>query len=90
MIEINTPIVLVNLKTYIEATGKRALQLARIAEEVSSETGICIGLAPQFTDIEAVASEAEIPVFAQHIDYYPQYNSGWYIIHIRRNPYARL
>ncbi len=68
MIKISTPIVLVNLKTYIEATGKRALQLAKASEEVSEETGICIGLAPQFTDIAIIASETEIPVFAQHID----------------------
>jgi len=66
--KISTPIVLVNLKTYLEATGKRALKLAKTAEEVGKETGICIALAPQFTDIETIATETEIPVFAQHID----------------------
>lgn len=68
MAEITTPIVLVNLKTYAEATGRKALQLAKIAGEVSKETGICIGLAPQFTDMAIIASESEIPIFAQHID----------------------
>lgn len=68
MIKISTPIVLVNLKTYIEATGTKALNLAKNAEEVSRETGICIGVAPQFTDIHMIASETEIPVFSQHID----------------------
>lgn len=68
MTKISTPLILVNLKTYLEATGGRALKLAKTAEKVSKETGICIGLAPQFTDIEKIASETEVPVFAQHID----------------------
>lgn len=68
MTKISTPLILVNLKTYIEATGARALRLAKAAEEVSKDTGICIGLAPQFTDIALLASETEVPVFAQHID----------------------
>jgi len=65
---VRTPVILVNFKTYIEATGKRALTLAKVAEEVSLETGVCIAVAPQFTDISAVSREVEIPVFAQHID----------------------
>jgi triosephosphate isomerase len=68
MSKVRTPIILVNFKTYLEATGKKALELAKIAEKVSLETGVCIGVAPQFTDIQAIAREVEIPVFAQHID----------------------
>jgi triosephosphate isomerase len=66
--KVRTPIILVNFKTYLEATGKRAVELAKIAEKVSSETGVYIGVAPQFTDIQAIAREVEIPIFAQHID----------------------
>jgi len=58
----------VNFKTYIEATGKRAIELAKIAEEVSRETGVTIIVAPQFTDIEPVSKTVDIPVFSQHID----------------------
>ncbi len=57
-----------NFKTYIEATGKRAIELAKIAEEVSRETGVTIIVAPQFTDIEPVSKTVDIPVFSQHID----------------------
>ena len=57
-----------NFKTYIEATGKRAIVLAKIAEEVSRETGVTIIVAPQFTDIEPVSKTVDIPVFSQHID----------------------
>jgi len=67
-LEVRTPIILVNFKTYAEATGEKALKMAREAEKVSLETGICIGVAPQFTDISSISSEVEIPVFAQHID----------------------
>jgi len=68
MSKIRTPLILVNFKTYIETTGKRALELAKIAEKVSLETGVCIAVAPQFMDISAITREIEIPVFAQHID----------------------
>lgn len=62
------PIVIINFKTYLEATGKKAVELAKQAEKVSKETGIYIAVAPQCTDIRAVAENVEIPVFAQHID----------------------
>ncbi|MBS7644281.1 triose-phosphate isomerase [Candidatus Bathyarchaeota archaeon] len=63
-----TPIILINFKTYSESTGKNALRLAKIAEEVSLETGVCIGVAPQPTDLMLIAREVGIPVFAQHVD----------------------
>jgi triosephosphate isomerase len=65
---LQTPIIIVNFKTYLESTGKRALELAKQAEKVSKETGACIVVAPQFADIAKVAEAVEIPVFAQHID----------------------
>jgi len=58
----------VNFKTYIESTGKRAIDLAKVAEEVSRETGATIIVAPQFTDIEPVSKTVDIPVFSQHVD----------------------
>jgi triosephosphate isomerase len=66
--KLTTPLILVNLKTYKESMGDKAVALAKMAEEVSSEVGICIALAPQFTDLQRVASSTEVPVFAQHID----------------------
>ena len=68
MRKVRTPIVLVNFKTYQEATGERAIKLAETAERVSLESGVCFGLAPQFADIALIAREVDIPVFAQHID----------------------
>ena len=62
------PLIIVNFKTYLEATGKRAVELAKQAEKASKETGVCIAVAPQFTDIKAVAEAVEIPIYSQHID----------------------
>ena len=66
--KLQKPIIIVNSKAYLEATEKKAVELAKQAEKVSKETGVCICVAPQFADIFAVAQAAEIPVFAQHID----------------------
>ncbi|MFX0096330.1 MAG: triose-phosphate isomerase [Candidatus Hodarchaeota archaeon] len=67
MPEISSPIIIVNFKCYIEATGKRALKLAQIAEEVGQETGVCIAVASQYSDIFPIANDTSTPVFAQHI-----------------------
>jgi triosephosphate isomerase len=66
--KLQTPIIIVNFKTYLEATGRKAIELAKQAEKVSKETGTSIFVAPQFADIARVAEAVEIPVFAQHID----------------------
>jgi len=65
---LQSPMIIVNFKTYLESTGQRALTLAKQAEKAAKETGACIIVAPQFADIAKIASTVEIPVFAQHID----------------------
>jgi triosephosphate isomerase len=52
----------------MEATGKRAVELAKKAEKISRETSVCVGVAPQLADLSAVAKAVEVPVFAQHVD----------------------
>jgi len=66
--KVRTPLILVNFKTYSEATGEKALKLAKTAEKISLETEVCIGIAPQFVDIAPISHAVSIPVFAQHID----------------------
>ncbi|KPV61899.1 MAG: Triosephosphate isomerase [Candidatus Bathyarchaeota archaeon BA2] len=68
MTKVHTPLILVNFKTYSEATGKKAVKLAQTAEKVSLETEVCIGVAPQFVDIAPICHAVSVPVFAQHID----------------------
>lgn len=69
------PLILLNLKTYEESMGQRAIDFARIVERVNEKTGISIAVAPQVIDIAAVTVSSETPVFAQHIDpvYYGKY-----------------
>jgi len=64
------PIIIINFKTYEEATGDRASRLARICKSVAMKYGKRIIVSPQFTDIYRIAQEASTytPVFAQHID----------------------
>lgn len=66
--KIEFPLVLINFKTYREASGKRGLELAKVAEQISKEAGITIAVAPQLTDLAFIASQVEIPVFSQHVD----------------------
>lgn len=68
MSNFQVPIIIVNYKTYSEATGNKAVKLSKIADEVSIESGVNIGVAPQFADIASIVDTVSIPVFAQHID----------------------
>lgn len=68
MMNLKIPIILVNFKTYSEATGKKAIKLSKIAEEVSQQTAVNISVAPQIADIASVCDAVSIPVFCQHID----------------------
>ncbi len=65
---LKTPLIIVNFKTYLESTGKRAIELAKQAERASKETGVNIIVVPQFADLAKVVEAVEIPVFAQHVD----------------------
>lgn len=66
--KIDFPLLLVNLKTYKEATGKRAVKLASMAGEVSRRTGVCVAVAPQAVDLRMAIETADVPIFAQHVD----------------------
>ncbi|MEA2054447.1 MAG: triose-phosphate isomerase [Candidatus Thermoplasmatota archaeon] len=63
-----TPAIVVNVKTYKEGTGRKGLKIAKIMEKVSEETGASMVIAVQTPDIYMIASEVKIPVFAQHMD----------------------
>jgi triosephosphate isomerase len=78
--KLQTPLIIVNFKTYLESTGIRALQLAKQAEKATRETGVTIVVVPQFCDIKTIAEAVEIPVFAQHIDPIKPGNSTGHIL----------
>ena len=62
------PRVLINLKAYPQALGDNSVMIAKMAEETWRETGVLVGIAPNFVDLSLVAKSVEIPVFSQHVD----------------------
>ena len=64
----DTPIVILNYKTYLESSGLNALELAHDLQSAASESGITMVAAPQAADIYRISEETSIPIFAQHID----------------------
>jgi triosephosphate isomerase len=72
------PIIVLNVKTYTEATGTKALELGQIMDRVSKETGASMAIAVQATDISLCVKAVRIPVYAQHIDpIRPGSSTGW-------------
>ncbi|MHA2179073.1 MAG: triose-phosphate isomerase, partial [Candidatus Thorarchaeota archaeon] len=68
MSKIKTPVVIINFKTYPQATGERAVKLAKTCESVSREFDVPIVVSPQIPDIYRVVQSVDIPVFSQHMD----------------------
>ncbi|MDI6825635.1 MAG: triose-phosphate isomerase [Candidatus Aenigmarchaeota archaeon] len=67
--KVKTPIIIVNFKTYEEATGKKAVKLAKICEYVSKKYDINIAISPQFCDIFQISQFVKkILILSQHID----------------------
>ncbi len=63
------PTILINFKTYEESTGKNAVRLARIADDIAKKNKyINMIVAVQPADIYTVKKSVSIPVFAQHVD----------------------
>ncbi len=69
MPKVSYPFILVNCKTYAEATGEKVLKLSQIIHNINESYSIQIGIAPQYTDIYRVSLRyPDIPIFAQHMD----------------------
>jgi len=60
--------IITNFKLYESATGRKALELAKIHEEVANETGADIQVSVQSIDLQKLVESVSIPVLAQHID----------------------
>ncbi|MEM3386319.1 MAG: triose-phosphate isomerase [Nitrososphaerales archaeon] len=68
MPKIRTPMLIINFKNYLEASGEGALRLAKVAEEVSQQTNTSIVVCPPLPYLSQICSATKIPVFAQHTD----------------------
>ncbi len=60
------PVFIVNFKSYV--WGRKALEIAKVIEEVAQETGVYVCVVPQIVDIALIAKETSVPVFAPHMD----------------------
>lgn len=75
---LKTPVIVLNVKTYAEATSDKALEIAKLMDKIAIESGISIAIAVQATDISLCAKNMSIPVFAEHIDpIKPGSHTGW-------------
>ncbi len=61
-------VIIINFKAYGEGSGKRALKLAEIVDEVSAKVDDYIAVAPNFLDIPEIVLSFNVDVFAQHVD----------------------
>jgi len=61
------PLYIINFKTYLQATAKNALKLAKICERIARQRKARIVICLQPADI-CISKKVSIPVFAQHID----------------------
>lgn len=61
-------VIIVNFKAYREGFGRRALELAKIADSVAARCDEYIGIAVSFLDLPVIAREVSIDVYAQHVD----------------------
>jgi triosephosphate isomerase len=68
---IRRPVIVVNFKTYQEASGSAAIELAKICDDISSKSGASIVIAPPMLDLAIISRTVKIPVFAQHLDPVP-------------------
>jgi len=59
--------IVVNFKTYKEATGYKAIELCRICKKVSDETGVRIVAVPQLVDL-GYCEETGVECWSQHVD----------------------
>ncbi|SRR5258706_14203273 len=60
--------IFVNYKTYEEGSGKNALALTKILEEVAKETQIKIIPVVQIIDAETIIASTTLEVWVQHVD----------------------
>ena len=75
---LKTPAIVLNVKTYSQALGKKSLDIAKIMDKVGKETDVSMAISVQATDIKIVSENVDIPVYAEHIDpIRPGSHTGW-------------
>jgi len=60
--------ILLNFKTYKQASGKSALELIRVVEKVVDQTGVKIFPAVQALDLAYLKPQTQLDLWVQHLD----------------------
>ncbi|PTD94832.1 triose-phosphate isomerase [archaeon SCG-AAA382B04] len=60
------PKLIINFKTYKQATGQKAIKIAKKADKIDSEVDII--LCPQPTNIKEIYTKTDLNIYSQHID----------------------
>ncbi|MBN1280770.1 MAG: triose-phosphate isomerase [Candidatus Thermoplasmatota archaeon] len=75
---VKTPVVVLNVKTYTEATGASAVELTHVMKSIVHESGVSMAIAVQACDITSCVNVGGLPVYAQHVDpIQPGSHTGW-------------
>lgn len=75
---LQTPVIVLNVKTYGEAVGEKTIEIAKQMEQIGEETGVNMAISVQATDLSLCAKTVDIPVYAEHIDpIKPGSHTGW-------------
>lgn len=61
-------LIVINYKTYKEATGENAITLSKTLEDAGRETETEIIITPQLAEIYRISKEVGLPIYSQHID----------------------
>ncbi len=78
---IKTPVIMLNVKAYVESMGDMGLKLAEACQEVTEETGVSTAICPQQVDLAWIAKQIDIPVLAQNADAFsPGSATGWTVL----------
>jgi triosephosphate isomerase len=60
---------IINFKNYLEIAGAKGIELSKVSEQVSNDTGIDIIIAPPQPSLSQVCATVKTPVISQHVDY---------------------
>ena len=68
VIDIATPVLVINFKNYEEIFSAGAVELAKAAQQVQKKLDVSIVVCPPNPCLAEVSKQVSIPVFAQHVD----------------------
>ena len=68
VIEMKTPVIVINMKVYDRSLGVDVMKLLTVCEHVVKETGASIALAPPMVELSKFSSTTDLPIFSQHAD----------------------